>query len=322
MIDHPSQLPNLIDNDDMSISADPVPIYVKVNTGYPRAGLTPESDELATLLDVLAHCQRPSIKLLGFYSHLGTSYGVSTPDEALDALHTEIELAVRAADRTAGTRLAEARLTISVGATPTTAAAQNLVSAAAHRVKDLIKHVQQRYDLELHAGVYPVLDLQQLATHARPQRSATGTGGASMTSSDIGIRVLAEVLSVYKERGQPEALIGGGTLVFSKDTCKSYEGYGVVTPSLWSGDSGKASTYDEEGRTGWIVGRIAQEHGVLVWQGEREGMRELRIGERVLVWPNHACITGANFEWYLVVDSDVKGSSTSVVDVWARARGW
>ena len=322
IVDHPLQLERLIADDDASASADPVSIYVKVNTGYARAGVTPESDELATLLEAIAHCQRPSIKLLGFYSHLGTSYGVSTPDEALDALHTEIELAAQAADRTAGTRLADARLTISVGATPTAAAAQNLVSGAAHRVKDLIRRVQQRYDVELHAGVYPLLDLQQLATNARPQRSGSGAGGASMTSTDIGIRVLAEVLSVYKEREKPEALIGGGTLVFSKDTCKSYEGYGIVTPCPWSGGRGDVSTYDEESRTGWIVGRIAQEHGILVWEGERAGMRELRIGERVLVWPNHACITGANFGWYLVVDSDGEGGSTKVVDVWTRARGW
>ncbi len=36
--------------------------------------------------------------------------------------------------------------------------------------------------------------------------------------------------------------------------------------------------------------------------------------------PNHACVAGAGFGWYLVVDSDQGGDE--IVDVWVRWRGW
>lgn len=318
MIDHPAQLQYLVRRG--SKPASPVSVFVKINTGYPRAGVTPDSHELSRLLAAIAQHGRESIKLIGFYSHLGTSYGGSTPEEALDGLQREIELAVRAADRTAGTTLAAERLIISVGATPTASSAQNLLSESGHGVGDVLRQVQARYEIELHAGVYPLLDLQQLATHARPERGAGPA--ARMSSDDIGIEVLVEVLSVYGERERPEALVGGGSLVFSKEACKSYEGYGIVKASV--SDSGKVvkheNVYDESRRRGWIVGRIAQEHGVLVWEGQSEGRRELGVGERVLVWPNHACITSACFAWYVIVDSE-RGDGR-VVDVWVRGRGW
>ena len=66
------------------------------------------------------------------------------------------------------------------------------------------------------------------------------------------------------------------------------------------------------------MGGVSQEHGVLKWVGEgRGGGGEVEVGGRVRVWPNHACIAGTGFGWYLVVDGgDV------VVDVWVRWRGW
>lgn len=83
-------------------------------------------------------------------------------------------------------------------------------------------------------------------------------------------------------------------------------------------------TLPESERAGWIVGRTSQEHGILTWEGEEEAMggRELEVGRKVLLWPNHACIAGAGFGWYLVVDSEGEGQGNVVVDVWARCRGW
>lgn len=104
-----------------------------------------------------------------------------------------------------------------------------------------------------------------------------------------------------------------------RDPCKSYPGWGILTPALGNAES--KSIYDERGeRTGWILGRISQEHGILTWEGEREKCNPLAIGDKVMIWPNHACVAGAGFGWYLVVDSE-KGGDT-VVDVWVRWRGW
>ena len=77
---------------------------------------------------------------------------------------------------------------------------------------------------------------------------------------------------------------------------------------------------------GWQVGRISQEHGILVWKGsgkkEKEQVPMLRVGDKVRVWPNHSCIAGACFGYYLVVDSRNEGREDEVVDVWPRFRGW
>lgn len=73
---------------------------------------------------------------------------------------------------------------------------------------------------------------------------------------------------------------------------------------------------------GWQVGRISQEHGILVWKGEKEDEVKLEFGQRVRVWPNHSCIAGAGYKHYLVVDSRRVGKEDEVVDVWERWNGW
>lgn len=63
-----------------------------------------------------------------------------------------------------------------------------------------------------------------------------------------------------------------------------------------------------------LVGGTSQEHGLL---GRREGQPpDLRVGDRVRVYPSHACITAACHARYLVADG------REVVDRWPRVNGW
>jgi D-serine deaminase-like pyridoxal phosphate-dependent protein len=82
--------------------------------------------------------------------------------------------------------------------------------------------------------------------------------------------------------------------------------------------------YEPEGdRTGWIVDQLSQEHGLLAWQGPVEKMRQLQIGEKVRIWPNHCCICCAGFSFFLIVDSSrERVERDRVVDVWLSWRGW
>lgn len=338
MVDHPAQLDSITANFADATSG-PVPVYIKTDTGYGRAGVAPSSKSLRSLLQH-AFALRSSIHVLGFYSHLGHSYGGSHPSTALDHLCTELDGARAAAQvaQAAGFP-ASTPFTLSVGATPTAVAVQNLLSTteaaadpvlakATARAKELIASLQtQGYAVELHAGVYPVLDMQQLATHARP--TSTTAAVPTMTSADIAITILAEVLSVYTERANPEVLVGAGCVALGRETCKSYPGWAVVAPAPWDGREGKADapkhqTYNPDGdKTGWIVGRVAQEHGILTWEGPDTHFRELKVGEKLLLWPNHACIACSNFGWVLVVDSSRSvGKETEVMEVWTRWRGW
>lgn len=233
------------------------------------------------------------------------------------------------------------RYVLSVGATPTATSVENMISESAEglsirsqglfaEVKRLFQEVNQCYVLELHAGVYPILDMQQLATHASPSAIPDNpvTPKSDITTADVALTILAEVISTYEERGgrdginTPEALIAGGTLALGHDACKSYKGWGIV--SDWGMNSAGQVEGNKEGRSGWQVGRISQEHGVLTEDTMISGMSmaPLTVGQKVRIWPNHACIAGAGYGWYLVVDSSLpEDRRDEIVDVWVRYRG-
>ena len=176
-------------------------------------------------------------------------------------------------------------------------------------------------------SVYTTLDLQQLATKAR-QSQLFGP-------DDVAISILAEVTSLYPGRGHgdtTEALVNAGSLALGREPVKDthvrgslphYSGWGILTP--WK--VANPPFLDGEfplNFEGWHVGRISQEHGVLVWAGPRDlqDTVTLTIGQKVRVWPNHSCIAGSGFDWYLIVDSRKKGEEDVIVDVWPRWRGW
>lgn len=321
MVDHVETLDFI--SRSSSLWPGPVRIFVKIDTGYHRSGITFDSSQLNQISIALSTPEiKEQISLLGLYSHLGHSYGFNTPTEAIQGLITEFSSLAKA---TSAIRDTHGPLVLSVGATPTATAAQNLFSPSSladPATKAVANSLQQQLGdlkkqgliLELHAGVYPVLDMQQLATHSRT---------SNLHSSNIGLRILTEISSLYPDRAKPEALISAGSLVLGREPCKSYPGWGVVTPWVPSSPANVSESghYDEENKTGWIVGRVSQEHGILSWEGSSPVQRELKIGQKVMVWPNHACVAGSGFGWYYIVDSE-SGDSDVVRDIWVRCRGW
>lgn len=294
-------------------------VFIKIDTGYHRAGIITSSPKFTPLVQaVTSSSSGPFFQ--GFYSHYGHSYAGNSQDDAAMGLIEEF-LGLEAACAALPSSYIRKPI-LTVGATPTATAAQNMLSSSSSRVQEfhaILNRLKQKYSVELHAGVYPLLDCQQVATHARPSDTQASEGFQPLSKDSIAIRMLLEVSSVYTERSKPEVLVSAGSLALGRDPCKSYPGWGIVTGDF--GNEG-AEVYDEVGaRTGWIVGRISQEHGILTWEGEREKCKELKVGDKVMVWPNHACVAGAGFGWYLVVDGEEDGGE-KVVDVWTRWRGW
>lgn len=78
----------------------------------------------------------------------------------------------------------------------------------------------------------------------------------------------------------------------------------------------------QPGTSRLIVERISQEHGIVSWHGGNGPEIPLRVGQSLRIYPNHACITGALYGWYLIVDSSREGEETKIVDVWVRVSGW
>lgn len=151
-----------------------------------------------------------------------------------------------------------------------------------------------------------------------------------MTADDIAISVLAEVASLYPGRGAngtTEVLINAGTLALGREPVtdkgkvpgQDYAGWGFIMP--WGLDNPVPGPDFPRVHNGWQVGRISQEHGILTWQGKGDEI-PLQYGQKVRVWPNHSCIAGSGFDWYLIVDGRNKGREDEVVDVWPRWRGW
>jgi D-serine deaminase-like pyridoxal phosphate-dependent protein len=145
---------------------------------------------------------------------------------------------------------------------------------------------------EIRPGVYVFYDLAQL-------------GRGSCQFEDIALSVVATVISHQPRHGR--LVIDAGGLALSKDTSAGTRladaGYGWVT--------------DLEGvRIGDLrVITADQEHGYVA--GSQVPFERLPVGARVRVVPNHACMTAAAYDRYLVVDGGQQVETT-----WLRTGGW
>lgn len=295
------------------------PVFIKLDMGSRRAGVDVESEALKTLLQRIKAAELEvagKVFLKGFYCHAGHSYNGSGIKSALKLLSEELEAGTRAvglakAEFGSSVGGSSREWTVSVGATPTAMVAAFVSThPESESGRDFATVMRFCNDLtvELHAGVYTTLDLQQLSTRVMPSPDELGVG-------DIAISILAEVVSVYPGRGEgggDEALVTAGTIGLGREPGKEWAGWGVVSNWGLGPESGDGAAKE----SGWIVGRISQEHGVLT-EKENGAGEKLKVGKKVRIWPQHSCIAGSGHGWYFIVDeNDV------VKDVWVRWRGW
>ncbi|KAL2259867.1 hypothetical protein VTK26DRAFT_6307 [Humicola hyalothermophila] len=333
----------------------PVPVTASPSPGSPAADSgsgSDSADPCTSLIDAALSASRAGKCVLhGLYSHAGHSYGARGGWDDVAGYLAEEFRGLRAVGRLVKDRrmrmmggggggdggdekeTGKGGLVLSVGATPTALVMQREGfgkggggngGGMMGDLEGLIRGLKEEgYQLEVHAGVYTTLDLQQLATHA--------SDSSLMTADDIAISVVAEVASLYPGRGAngtTEALINAGSLALGREPVadkgqipgQDYSGWGLLMS--WGIDTPAPGPDFPRVHGGWQVGRISQEHGILVWKGKKEDEVPLRYGQRVRVWPNHSCIAGACYDWYLIVDSRNKGGEDEVVDVWPRWRGW
>lgn len=281
-----------------------------------------ESDGLKSLVSVLLNS--PVVSIFGFYCHAGDSYASTNVTEASSFLTTEMQavnsaatMALSLIDNLKGVSSAykqRSPFVLSVGSTPTAHSTSFDGLPAAAVARELTGG-----ELEIHAGNYPVCDLQQLHT-------------GLITTKDVAHRVLASVISYYPGRGvdgADEAMCDAGGIAMSRDTGPS-GGYGDVVPWI----NGNDSTQPCE----WRLGRCSQEHGILVrMQSEApvghsggkgdgslqgDGKPQLVPGQNLWIIGQHACLTCAAYPWYYILDSGVEGGLTTVQDVWVPWKGW
>jgi D-serine ammonia-lyase len=268
----------------------------------------------------------PAISIFGFYCHAGDSYASTTVEQASSFLTVEMQ-AVNSAATLALSMISQMDdklqkanhqfpFVLSVGSTPTAHSTSFGGSPAAAIARELTGG-----ELEIHAGNYPVCDLQQIST-------------GLVEAKDVAHRVLTTVISYYPSRGEAggdEAMCDAGGIAMSRDTGPS-GGYGDVVPWVSASD-GTAQQCE------WRVGRCSQEHGVLVRRtkspsgkgrsGERssislegDGGPQLVPGEQLWIVGQHACLTCAAYPWYYILDSGVESGLTTVQDIWVPWKGW
>ncbi|KAI9901948.1 hypothetical protein N3K66_003765 [Trichothecium roseum] len=255
----------------------PWDVFVKLDVGSHRAGVRSHSEALRDLVRAASSSPR-AVSVYGFYCHAGHSYGGRTREQAEETLQVEIDSVLDAAKLLSSSD--NKNLVVSIGSTPT-----------AHVIASMKATIPNNVKLELHAGNFPVHDLQQVSTGV-------------IRDEDQAALLRAQVCSVYPERN--EALINAGAVAISRETGGGFSGFGRVA-----------------GQPGWGVVRMSQEHGILGLDdddggapGERVEDR-FRVGQDVSLRVNHVCITAAAFYVYYVLDGDDK-----VVDAWVPWKGW
>lgn len=288
MVDSAEQL-DVLENFFSEKKCKPWSIFVKINMGTNRAGLVNDSDGLAELLGRAFKDDKiqRAVNVYGFYCHAGHSYASKSVSEAQSHLFEEIKHANKAAARAVELLPSlKDNLVISVGATPT---AHSSASLTHEHLLLYLGDIQLAGQLELHAGNYPFCDLQQVAT---------GCVGIENVSASV----LAEVVTMYPGRGSQapgEQLINAGVLGLTREA-GPLPGYGnIVLPEKYSL---------------WYVGRLSQEHGILVPSDAH--VEFIPPGTKVRVVPQHSCITAASYPWHFVVENN------NVVDVWVPFLFW
>ena len=215
--------------------------------------------------------------LAGVFTHGGHSYAGRTAAQHAEVAEQE-RLAVTAAAATLRAAGHDCPI-VSLGSTPSLVHARNLEGVT-----------------EARAGVYVFFDLFQ-------------AGIGSCDRDDIALAVLTTVIGNHPERGQ--VVVDAGALALSKD---------VSTQALGpAGDCGYGLVADAESGTvmdGLYVHGVSQEHGIIRSVGAIEHAG-FPIGRRLLVLPNHACLTAAAYDRYHVVDG-----GTAIEAVWPRVNGW
>ena len=340
-------------------------INFKIDTGYHRAGLPPTEGDLQELVKRTVQAEKQGLcKIHGVYSHPGHSYAATSPEDGMAYLLEEIERLSEGAlviKHLLAEEKEPRRLIISVGATPSSSSAVNLLgpvtahnqSSTAQKLRQALQDVLSKgLSVELHAGNYPFLDLQQLYTQASASVfSRDNDTNPLISTKDIAFSLLAEVASTYPKRNPPQALIAAGCLALGREPCPGYKGWGMLSDWKLSPNYSLSRSQPAQKAvprySGWEVHKVSQEHGILQASlpgtemqdilerddGKEHGKRvekevqscmPFRVGQKVRIWPNHACVAAAGFGFYVVVDSSMGADEDEdkVVDIWVRCRGW
>lgn len=244
-------------------------VLLEVDTGHGRCGVAWEAAASVRVARQIASL--PGLRLAGLLTHAGHAYHGPGEDETPRATLTRVAAEERDRLLHFAVRLRDAGLSapgafvLSLGSTPTLSAFENREEGGFQIT-------------EARPGNYVFYDAMQVAL-----------GAAAL--DQCALTVLATVVSRHRDTmGQERLFLDAGKKVFTSDTGRGTEGYGVV---LYNPAERVAHPHAR------LVG-LSEEHGWLT----APGGSTLAVGDRVQVVPNHACVTVHTQDQLFLVDDD------------------
>ena len=258
-----------------------VDVLVKIDVGFHRCGIDPDSREALNLIKGVAAL--PGLRLVGLLSHAGQAYHAHTEDELRKMAEAEArtmgDLAERC--RKAGVPIAE----VSAGATPPARFS-----------------IQHREFTEYRPGNYVYFDRTQVALGAA-------------TLDDCALTVLATVVS---KPAKDRVIFDSGSKTLTNDGARGFApvpGFGIVL-RLPGGRTEPGKNFLSGGLAvdnDLLIERLSEEHATV---RALSGATDLEPGDRVRIIPNHSCVVSNLVDQAWLVD----GSEVEPLPIAARGR--
>ena len=262
-------------------------VLMKVDVGFHRCGINPAAADAADRVAFVASL--PGLNFRGLLSHAGHAYHAGSDLELEHIATREAEILRDLAER--ATALGVTIEEISVGSTPTSRFIDLQVGRAEARVgrAEARPYVPHSFaPTEMRPGNYVFFDRTQTGLGAATLDTCAMFIAATVVSHPAPDRVIldcgAKTLALDGARGFG-AMPGHG-LVFLPD--------GTPDPSL-------------------VIERLSEEHATV----KATAPTRLKIGDRVRVLPNHACVVTNLMDELVLVDGDTVSGRIKVA---ARGR--
>ncbi|HSN88537.1 MAG TPA: alanine racemase, partial [Thermoanaerobaculia bacterium] len=245
----------------LGVSGMPLHVWLKVDCGYHRAGVDPESPEALELARALAGSR--TLRFDGLLSHSGHAYKGKDREEigAVAEQERRVMAGFAASLREQGIDVPG----VSVGSTPAMSVVESLDGVT-----------------EARPGNYAFYDFMQV-------------GLGSCEARDCAVTVLSSVVS--HRTGEDFCVVDAGALALSKDTRLDAAQAADTADTAGGRPAGYGEVF-EDYAAGTLSAdarlvNLSQEHGIL--------SAPLPVGSRVRILPYHSCLTVAQFDEYHVV---------------------
>jgi D-serine deaminase-like pyridoxal phosphate-dependent protein len=249
-------------------------IWIKVDTGYHRTGL--EWNQFDHIIELTQHIsQADRLRFQGILTHSGHTYHARSKGE-IQAIYTDVVTSMRVVQGQLGAEGFE-QVEISIGDTPSCSVTNDFSDVD-----------------EIRPGNFVFYDVMQMLTGACDEQ-------------DIAVAVACPVVARHPERS--EFVIYGGAAQLSKEMIKAPEKTGDDTPVYGYVAAPVLKRGEGVDPLGWgpsmehtYVTRISQEHGIV--KTTEEILRQIRIGDVVLVLPVHSCLTANLLRKYVTLEGE------------------